>query len=150
MKKINIGVLTFLVALLAIHSCNEDCNECFTPPQPLLFEVVSEDSRDNLISNGTYTSKDIEIVNQSNDQLVEFSISQNGDSDILNINTIGWQTETINYLITANDESLFTLQLNAQRISEDCCSYTKYSDIEISGSDYEINPETGIYSILVP
>ena len=103
-----------------------------------------------MISNGTYTSNEIEIVNQSNNQSVEFSIAQNGGTNLLNINTVGWETETINYLITAKNEFLFTLQLNAERISEDCCSYTKYSDIEISGSDYEINPETGIYSIFVP
>lgn len=138
------------LAILTLNGCNKECNECFTPPQPLLFELVSQESGDNLISNGTYTSNEIEIVNQSNKQSVEFSIAQNEGADLLNINTIGWETETINYLITAKNEFLFTLQLNAERISEDCCSYTKYSDIEISGSDYEINPETGIYSIFVP
>ncbi|MDF0717869.1 hypothetical protein PY092_17020 [Muricauda sp. 334s03] len=139
-------IVTFLFVLLA---CKEDCNECFTPPQPLLFELIGLETGANLISNGTYSSNDIKVVDQSNNQALEFSIVQDGDIDLININSIGWESEAVNYQIIASDNLIFSLQVNAERITEGCCSYTKFTTIEISHSNYEIDYETGIYRVFI-
>lgn len=145
MKKVK----ALTLALIIFISCKEKCNECFTPPQPILFEFVNQTEDSNLISNGTYTSKDIKVIDKQNNQSKEFSIISDGDNDLVSINTIGWSTETIHYDITAKDKPIFTLKLNAERITEDCCSHTVYSNIQIENSAFEIDPNTGVYQIFV-
>ena len=67
MKRINLLLFTLIIIL---QSCNNDDNcdqDCFTPPNTFLFEVVDKTSGENLFTNKTYNPEDIIITDSLND-----------------------------------------------------------------------------------
>ena len=141
-----------LILLILTQSCNQECEDilCFTPPSPFLFELVDESSRENLFTNQTFDPKDILIINLDDQSHIDFSFIDEDEYNIVQINTIGWETETVNYAIQISSESIFELYVNAQRLSGTCCNYTEYKEIGIQNAAYELDKMTGVYKILIP
>lgn len=138
----------FVLALLTFQGCLEkECGACFTPPSPFVFEIVDKTTRENLFSNGTYLPEDIEVVT-SNDVPIEYSFNDENGLNLIVISRIGWQTEKVNLSVKISDEDIFSLYVDAERLSEDCCSFTRYNDIKIEISAFELDANTGIYRIL--
>ena len=150
-KKIT-TILT-LIILIITQSCKkkDDCEdlECFTPPSPFGFELVDKLTGENLFTNGTFKSIDIKVINLDDQSNVEFTFIDENDYNIIQINTIGWKTETVNYSINISNESIFELFVNAERLNGECCNYTEYKEIRIKNSEFELNQNSGIYRILV-
>ena len=147
MKKTIVPI--FILVLLSIISCSdEECGECFTPPKFFIFDLVDKDSDENVFFSGKYSSDDIEVLDAS-DHRVEFEFINYEDFNLIEIKTIGWQTETVNYRINIGEENIFDLYVDAERLSENCCSFTRYQEIEISNAEYINDPLTGIYKIIV-
>lgn len=138
-------VLTFS---LMIACSDEECGECFTPPNYFFFELVDSNTGENLFTNGTFNSDDIEVLDAS-DHRIEFSFIEDNDINLIEINTIGWQTEIVNYRINIASENIFDLYVDAKRLNEDCCSFTRYNEIEIGNAEFSLSAETGIYTIFV-
>ncbi len=138
-------IATFVLVL----SCKKDCNECFSPPQPLLFELVDKEYGYNLISNGSITSVDIKISNSLDNHSLGFNIIKVDDKDLISLNSIGWKTETTSCKFIIFNEAVFTVQVEAKRMTDDCCTHTKYEKIQVELSDNEIYPTNGIYKILM-
>ena len=44
---------------------------------------------------------------------------------------------------------IFDFYVDAERKSENCCSFTQYNEISITASEFELDTQTGIYKILV-
>ena len=80
---------------------------------------------------------------------MEFTFIDENDYNIIRINTIGWETEIVNYSIQISSENIFELFVNAERLSDNCCSYTVYNEIRIENSDFELNQDLGTYKIFV-
>jgi hypothetical protein len=134
-----------LVLLFAIISCKKDCNECFTPPQPLVFEFIDASTGKNLFDNDTFVPEQIRVLDKTDNKLIEHAFSNNQ----LKLNSFGWKTETIDYNIFVSDSLIFSLKVEAERAKDNCCDFTRYNQILIQGSDYQLNPESGIYKILL-
>ena len=147
------GIIVFtLIILIFTQSCKDnDCQDklCFTPPSSFNFELVDKLTGENLFTNGTFDSKDISVINLDDQSHVGFTFLDENNYNIIRINTIGWETEVINYSIQISSESIFKLYVNAERLNENCCSYTEYKEIRIEDVDFELNQDIGIYKIVV-
>lgn len=147
--KIAVKIL-LLITILGLQSCHEDdCGACFTPPNPFLFELVTKDTGENLFSNGTFNPNEIEIINLADDSSVDFTFLDENNINLIRINTIGWETEIINYTIYVGNENIFDLYVDAERLLENCCSFTKYHEIRIENASFQFDTTTDIYKILL-
>jgi hypothetical protein len=148
MKKINLILILFT---LIFQSCsNNDCGECFTPPESFLFEIADKISGENLFTNGTYKSGDISITDTfNNNESVEFTFISENDINLIQINSIGWQTEIVNLNISISDNHIFDFYVDTERKTGECCSYTEYNEITITDSEFELDSQSGLYKILV-
>ena len=151
MKKIT--TILAIIILILTQSCEKenDCEgyACFTPPSPFRFELVDKFTGENLFANGTYNSNDIKVINLDDQSKVEFTFIAENDYNIIQINTIGWKTETVNYSIQISTENIFNLYVSAERLNENCCSFTRYKEIKIENSEFELDQTNGTYKILV-
>lgn len=150
MKKLilRLPFLVFTFLLLTACSEEEECGLCMTPPNYFVFDLVDNSTGENLFRNGTFNSDDIEVLDAL-DHPIEFTFIEENDINLIEIYTIGWQTEIVNYRINIASENIFDLYVDAERLSENCCSFTRYNEIEISNADFSLSVETGIYTILV-
>ena len=146
MKKFNL-ILSLITIIL--QSCNNnDCGECFTPPEEFSFEIVNKISGENLFTNGTYEPEQIEIINTLDNSKVNFTFISENNINIIQIENIGWVTEKVNLQINISENHIFDFNVNAERKTGECCSYTEYNNITIGNSEYELENQTGIYKIM--
>lgn len=148
MKKISL-LLALIVCL--VESCKEDdCGACFTPPQRFEFIVVDKTSGENLFSNGTFNPEDIVITDVLDDnEPVQFTFVSENDINLIQIFDIGWETEIVDLKIDIADQHIFNLKVDAERKTGDCCSYTEYNEVAVSGADFDLDNQTGLYTIKV-
>ena len=152
-KSIRIGIkIWMLILLILTQSCNEECEDisCFTPPSPFEFELVDESSGENLFTNQTFDPNDILIINLDDQSHIDFLFIDEDEYNIIQINTIGWETEIVNYALQISSGIIFELYVNAQRLSGSCCNYTEYKEIRIENVAYELDKMSGVYKILIP
>jgi len=121
----------------------------FTPPEPFKFELVDKTTKENLFTNEILRSNQIEVINSIDNSIVEFTFIDENDINIIQINSIGWQTETVNVLIKISTEPILTLYVDAERVNENCCSLTRYNEIGIENAEFELDSGTGVYKILL-
>lgn len=148
----NIITKVLLIGLAAINfGCDKrsDCGVCFTPPSPFLFEIVDKATDENLFTNGTYESKQIEIINADDNKNVNYKFIGENDFNVIQINSIGWKTEKINIMVKISNINIFNFHVDAERLTQDCCSFTKYNEIRIDNSEFELDTEYGVYKIVV-
>ncbi len=147
MKK---NLLILILFTIIIQGCNNnDCGECFTPPQSFEFEIVDKTSGENLFTNGTFDSNEITITdNLNNNEPVEFSFISENNINLIRIGSIGWKTEIVNLKIDISDSHIFSFYVDTERRMEDCCSYNEYNEISVTDSEFELDSQTGIYKIL--
>lgn len=141
-----------VIFVLILHSCNnDDCNQlCFTPPQGFLFEVVDKTSGENLFTNGTYESGEIKIMNtRNNNSRIDFTFLTENNINLIQVGSIGWETEIVNLNFTIADKHIFDFYVDAERKMGDCCHYTEYKEIKVKDAEFQLNSQTGIYKILV-
>ncbi len=148
MKKI-IGTLSVIIVLVFAQACKKDeCGDCFTPPAPFMFEIVDKTTGENLFTNGTFQPAAIKVTNTENNENIAFSFLDEDSINVVVINTIGWKTEKVNLRFEISNQLIFSMYVDAERLFENCCSFTRYNEIVISGTAYEADPTTEIYRIL--
>ena len=142
--------ITAVFLIIITFSCSEDkpYMSCFTPPQGFSFEIADAKTGENLFTNGTYKSNQIVITDSNSNNVIYQFVSEN-NINIIQLRTIGWKTEKINYQIKIGDKNIFTLYVDATRNSREC-NYTTYNEITIKNAEFELNKSTGIYKIYVP
>lgn len=144
------GLLLLIAGIIFLEACNnEGCGECFTPPAPFIFEIVDKTSGENVFTNGTYESNQVEVVNVKNGSKVKYTFIDKDSSNLVQVNSIGWKTENVTFSFKIDQKEVFTLQVDAERKNEDCCAFTEYSEIQIGQAEFEQNPATGIYLIRI-
>lgn len=144
--------LVFIFFVIGIQGCEDkNCKGylCTTPPSAFIFELVDKSTGENLFTNGTYESTEIEVLKATTEIREDFTFITENDLNLLEISSIGWQTETVTYSVSISSEHIFNLYVEAEAISEDCCSFTRYHEIRIENCDFEIDPTTGYYKILI-
>ena len=147
MKKVYLFLILFASLL---QSCdNDDCGACFTPPQGFVFELVDAETGGNLFTSGIYNPEDISVVNAVDDTERAFQFISENQLNVIQIQEVGWETEIVNLEIKIGEDTVFNLYVNAERTTDDCCSFTKYNEIEIRNTDFELDSQTGVYKILV-
>lgn len=148
----NINFLLFVIIILNL-GCKKDNNcegyACFTPPSPFLFELVDKSTNENLFTIGTYQSNQIEVFNTMNNSNVEFTFVDDNSLNLIQVNSIGWQTEAVNIIVKIADETLFNFYVEAERLNENRCSFTRYNEIRVENVDFELNADTGIHKIFI-
>ncbi|WP_159021793.1 hypothetical protein [Formosa sp. L2A11] len=134
------------------QSCSDDENiDCFTPPSPFLFELTDNTTGENLFTNGTYNSEDITLTNiLDNNSNVEYTFIDEDNYNTIQINSVGWETEIVNFELRIKDEIIFNLYVDAERKSEDHCSFTTYNEFEIQNAEYTQDSQFDVYTILIP
>lgn len=147
------NLLILFLTLFTCLSCSKkgDCEDmaCFTPPPSFVFEIVAKESGENLFANGTYDPNQIKIINLDTDSSVDFTFLDDNDANLITIHSIGWKTEIVNLKTTVSDKLLFNLYVDAERKTENCCSFTELNKVEVRNTEFQRNPMTGIYTILV-
>ena len=144
--------LVALIALLFIQACdNNDCEDllCFTPPIGFAFELVDKDSGENLFTNGTYNPDNIEVLNVLDNSKREFSFISENEVNIIRIGSIGWETEIADVVLKVGDTIILNLYVDSERVSENCCNFSKYNEIRIDNAEYELDQQSGIYTIFI-
>ncbi|MEH6659137.1 hypothetical protein [Leeuwenhoekiella marinoflava] len=147
MKKIYLVLILFASLL---QSCNsDDCGECFTPPQSFVFELVDAEIGGNLFTTDMYNPEDISVINTIDNTERAFQFISENQLNVIQIQEVGWETEIVNLEIKIGEDTVFSLYVNAERTTDDCCSFTKYNEIEIRNAEFELDSQTGVYKILV-
>ncbi len=148
MKK---GSLILFIFIIFLQSCIDDCDTvCVTEPQPFSLEIVDKTTGENVFTNGSYSSSDIQIINtlDSNTTVAYTFISEDA-LNVIDLSSIGWKTEIVNLEVSLAGTPIFELYVESERKSGDCCTFTVFNEISISGAEYQMDSETGIYTILI-
>lgn len=138
--------MLFTVLGCKINEC--DGIACFTPPQPFSFELVDKATGENLFTNGTLKSEDIQVLNE-NDEKISFQFISENDYNVLSLNEIGWDLDPHTYTITVGTTVEFYLELDMEEKHENCCTFFKTETFQLSGYDYEQSNTTDIYTIKI-
>lgn len=140
-------IFVILSVLLLFQSCDK-CKDvaCSTPPGSFRFKVVDKKTGENLFTNGTYDKKDLQIINLKDNSEVEFVFLEEG---LIRIGSIGWKKEVVDAEIKVSDTILFNFYVDAERVYENCCDFTRYNEERIYNCDFKLDTSNGMYSILV-
>lgn len=143
-------VLLILVALFA-QGCRDECHDtaCFSPPMTFVLELVDKESNENLLANETFSASGIRVTNVNDGTPIDFEFSNEDNENLIQIIGIGWESESVNALISVADTPIVNLLVDAERKSEGCCEFTEYNEIELENAAFELNPETGVYTVFV-
>lgn len=99
-----------VLSTLILQSCSENCEgPCFSPPRSVYFEILDKSTGENVFTSGSLNRNEIEIVDQDNQEDVEFAFIDGDDYNIIPISSIGWETEVVNYAIDVGSDRLFEL-----------------------------------------
>ncbi|MDF4201367.1 hypothetical protein PXD56_00270 [Maribacter sp. SA7] len=146
-KSIIIALVTFVMILQSCDDCGD--KDCFTPPNGFSFELVDKTTMENLFTNETFNSNEISVINLTDNSNLEFDFIDENNLNLIQLNSIGWETEKVDVLINVSGIDILNLIVDAERTSEDCCEFTRYNDISIENAEFELNEENGLYTILV-
>jgi hypothetical protein len=143
-------LIAFVTFVMIFNSCDE-CEDkaCFTPPNGFTFELVDKTTMENLFTNETFNSNEISVTNLADNSNLEFDFIDENNVNLIQLNSIGWESEKVDVLINVSGIDILNLIVDAERTSEDCCEFTRYNDIRIENAEFELNEENGIYTILV-
>jgi hypothetical protein len=139
--------ICFSILIIVLSSC-EKCDECFTPPEPFIFVLVNEDG-ENLFSVGTYNEEQLTIIETSSNQNFDFQFIAENNSNLIEINSLGWTSEKVSLSFRIEEKEIFTFNVDAERKSEDCCSFTKYNQISIEGAEFDVESKSGVYEVVI-
>lgn len=148
--KLRISLLIVATLTILFAGCNNCRNkECFTPPAHFEIEFLDSQTKENLITNGTYTFGQLRIKNFEDKSPISFDTITFENENYIRLNDIGWKTEIINYSISISREFDFIFRVDAERVDAECCDFTHINEIEVFGFDFEENASTERISIFI-
>ena len=140
-------ILIYLLIITSIitFSCNED--DCFTPPENVVFEFVNA-LGENLIENGTLNKSNIIIQqNEGNGNLTGINTKIREDNRV-SLENVGWFEGTKDYdvYLTTNPVKTFNFKVISSKITGKCSGY-KIENLQIQ--NINSTTENGYYKIIV-
>jgi len=118
-----------------------------TPPSPFYFEIRDAETDVNIFTAGLADPQNLRLINASTNEDIEFDFLDENDYNVIMIGSIGWKTENIAADLFLADVKVFTLNVDATRQSNDCCSWTDYNDIEIEDADFTQDNNSNSYVV---
>ena len=146
MKKFILLIVFFVVLGCKINECEDIA--CFTPPPNFALELVDKATGENLFTNETLKSSNIEVLNE-NDEKVTFNFISENNLNIIDLPEIDWNLDLHTYTITVGPTIQFNLELDIEEKYENCCTFFKVITFNISNYTYEQSSTTDIYSIKI-
>lgn len=140
---------SLLISCIFFFSACNTCEDiaCTTPPAQFQFEFRDATTLENLFSSEQINQNDLSVQDQNSGRMIQYNLQEENGRKLLVINDIGWQTETVRANFALEGATLFNLYVDAEVISEDCCSFTRFNEVELTGASFEIEQATGIYLV---
>ncbi len=116
----------------------ENCDDiaCFTPPLPFHFEILTSSS-ENISTLNNFELAKLSIYNETKQSNMEVDSIIVNDKMLITSDLIGWDDGVNTYRFDYDNVALYTLTVDAQTISEDCCTFTEYNEVSIIGGSSE-------------
>lgn len=147
------SLILLLVTVFTLNSCNSDDNDipyCESGPLGLSFQLLDKTTGENLFTNGTFDPADIQVLDLDNvNSNVQFTFNSEDDRNVINLGPFGWGTNIAHYILKVDERDILTLYLDAERKSEDGCSFVAINKLEIENAEYTQNTQSGIFEVLV-
>ena len=133
-----------LLLLLALFSSCDNCSDkaCFSPPPPFGYELIDSETKENLLSNGTYQESRISITDlegKAITPIIRESI----------IEVTSWAEGQDELTFKYDNVEIFKVQLELERVNEDCCSFVRIRNHEISGATSELSDSNNVHMVLI-
>jgi hypothetical protein len=144
--------LMALITLIMVQGCNNsDCEglDCFTQPTAFVFEIVDRDTGENLFTNGTYNPGQIAVLNIEDNSNREFDFISENNKNLIRKGSIGWESEIAEVVLKIGGEDILNLYVDTERVTENCCNFSKYNKIIIENASYDFDKQTFIYTIYI-
>lgn len=148
--KIKISVLILTLALFVSCNVNRCDYYCDSGPIILKFEIVDKESGENLFTNGTYSSENLQVIDlNNNDNLVQFEfISENNLNQLL-LGPFGFEVQEAKYAVLIHSETIFSIALKTIEEKDTCCSTILLDEFSLNGAEFTQDEATGVYKVLI-
>jgi hypothetical protein len=136
-------LFALIVFTASFISCNskEDCDgiDCSTPPGPLYLELIDANTMENMFEAGIVDTNDVAVFNKDF-EIQKFNYIK--DSYLLELPEITFYTGPNIYQINIFEQSILSFKLDMSRVTEDCCTFYRFNDFQVTGYDYDFNEAT--------
>ena len=133
MKKI----IVFLLLFFVLTACGDDC---YNPPQPIVFEFVDAND-ENLITNGTLNPFSVSDENQAGIQL-----TKTDDGKVI-LENVGAYNGTKNYTFYS-PVKVFDFSIQSSEFKGGCDGY-QINKLTFKGVGIDVKDENGYYKIIL-
>lgn len=142
----NFSRFLFLIFIsISILSCeNNKCEDFLCNSGPAIFqlELVDKESGENLFTNETYKKTDLEI-NMTSGTGGESRFIDENNYNIIQLSTF----ESVDYSVKLSGSEIFTVSIDAEGVTKDCCFHTQVNDFKIENAENQLDTSTGIYKV---
>lgn len=137
-------VIAFLSGCEKVDKCHDI--DCFTPPQPFVFNIVDAYTGENVFTTGAFSKEDVEVYDE-NDRWENHLFNTYADPNYLVLPEIGWETERTAYTIHLGEETEINLVLDMQEHRENCCTFFSIEDFGVEGYPWSEIDSTGVIRV---
>lgn len=143
-------ILFIFLPFLVFGCKNNNCEDiaCFTPPPNFMFELVDKTTGVNLFSNETLDSSTIKILDE-NSKKTSFNFISENDLNLISLSEIGWNLDLKTYTVTVESDVEFSITLKMEEKHENCCTFFKILQFNISKYEYKQSNTSEIYTIKI-
>lgn len=146
MKKLKILLLTLLFSILSCSDLSNDCEiECTSGPARFTLELVDSETGENLFTNGTFEESQLRLSKISDEGEGQWQFISTDDLNLIGIATF----QGIAYSVQISGDELFQVSIDAESVTDDCCSFTRVNDFEITGASFEQDSETSVFKVKI-
>lgn len=137
-KRTTYFFVLLLISSLAFNGCDK-CNvDCFTPPRWYIFDIVDTESEENVFLSGEYDQNDVSVTDEFGNW-VKHEFMAYGDTNLLSLAEIGWNTGRHQYTIALDAETEINFVLEMQQANENCCTFYRVIDFGVDEFEwYEV------------
>jgi len=146
--KTNLSILTFIITLI-FRGCQFECPECNSPPPIFTFDLVNKSSGESVFKDDISQQYNLRIRDFAKNEDIDFELIPSDTLNLIQISSIGWVTEIVEYQFRWSNKNIFRLYVDSERVSEDCCEFTRTNEIRIDSADYEQDHFHGFYKVFI-
>lgn len=147
------NIIISFCSIFMLASClsDNDCPECFTPPESLQLRIIDKNNSQDLLFNGTYQADSIRIVYLTPDgeQSVEYQLYTDSvlQRSLIVSYQISWESAFgfKEFLLHLNSSETDTIYLNVEEKHTECCTYFEWVNFEINGTEPDFDIENYFY-----
>lgn len=142
--------LAQLVVIFLFIGCNSktDAVDNLTAPETFAFQIINKDNGENLFTKKILDFKKIKVKNLDSGEIVKHSFVSENNLDLIVLENVGRESETVNYSVNVDDESIFELHVDAILTKDEDSDY-EYQNIEITNKESNLDKTSGVYKIFV-